>query len=164
MKIRIFKEGDVNVIKELVTATMEHEIGLNQEVYPVDDFEDMARTYGEDNGVFFVAEENGRIVGGIGLTKESDDVGLVRRFFVDAASRRKGIGSLLMENITDFSKNGGYKRIEFRATGRMIPAISLCVKNGFLEKEKLSLFGVEIARLSKDLIENESEEKVCQKR
>ncbi len=75
----------------------------------------------------FVAERQGHVIGMCTLqtlisTAEGDLVGLVEDVVVDEGSRREGIGSLLLETITEWAQTAGLKRLQLLADRDNIPA------------------------------------------
>ncbi|MCM8761508.1 MAG: GNAT family N-acetyltransferase, partial [Candidatus Omnitrophica bacterium] len=103
--------------------------------------------YGGSKDAFFGVEEDGAIVGTVGVKQETDEDALLRRLFVDPKHRRCGYGQALLETAVDFCRKNGYKRMFFRCTDRMSDAMKLCAKKGFKETESLSVSGFNIHKL-----------------
>ena len=57
---------------------------------------------------FWVAETNGDVVGMVGIEHLSDDEAEVRRMYVDAGLRRRGIGPQLLTHAEAFCARAGY--------------------------------------------------------
>lgn len=96
---------------------------------------------------FMVIEDNGEIVGTVGVKEDAKDTALLRRLFVDLKHRKRGYGTELLNKAVDFCKEKGYKSIYFRCTDRMADAMKLCLKKGFIEIEALEISGFKIHNL-----------------
>ena len=96
-------------------------------------------------------EENGEIVGTVGVKGETKDDALLRRLFVDLKHRKRGCGTSLLKRAIAFCREKGYRRMIFRCTDRMADAMKLCLKDGFKEAETLEVGGFKIHRLELSL-------------
>lgn len=148
MRIRKFKDADGQEVKRLILSILKKEFALDAEAYPETDLDNIPETYGGIRDVFFVAEEEGKIVGTVGVKEEAQRVALLRRLFVHPKYRRRKFGSNLLERALDFCKNKGYHEIIFRSTTRMVSAINLCRKKGFLETEQANLGEIKIVKFT----------------
>jgi ribosomal protein S18 acetylase RimI-like enzyme len=81
---------------------------------------------------FFVAEENGRIVGysRIHLYRWNNSAYIIT-VLVDAEERRKGVGTNLLKAMEDFARKNKARVLMFDTSADNTPAIQLCFKNGF---------------------------------
>jgi GNAT superfamily N-acetyltransferase len=61
----------------------------------------IAAYYREHDGGFWVAIRSNRLVGTFGLERASPDAIELRRMYVDAAARRKGIGRRMLQYAED---------------------------------------------------------------
>ena len=145
--MRQFKKDDAKGVKELILAILTKEYPFDRSAYSDSDLDRIDEVYGGVKDSFFVIEENGTIVGTVGIKEESDDEALLRRLFVDTNHRKQGYGTKLLKTAISFCKENGYKRIYFRCTDRMIDAMRLCVKEGFTELETLEILGFKIHKL-----------------
>ena len=144
MEIRRYKAEDSVQVKELILSILEKEYPFDRSAYRDTDINDVSGTYSGEGNVFFVAEENNKIVGTAGIKKDTPESALLRRLFVDEHHRKKGIGTNLLKSATEFCKSQKYKEIIFRATDKMKQAMNLCKKKGFAEKEDLEVSGFHI--------------------
>lgn len=145
--LRPFKKDDAAGVKELILNILAREYPFDRSAYSDSDLDRIAETYGGGNDAFFVMEDDGEIVGTVGVKEESNEDALLRRLFVDLKHRRRGYGTELLEKAIAFCKDKGYKRTIFRCTDRMTDAMHLCIKNGFKEAEKLEVGGFKIHKL-----------------
>jgi len=144
MKAREYKAEDSVGVKNLILSVLEKEYPFDKTVYKDTDINDISGTYSGEGNTFFVIEDHGKIVGSVGIKKETDDSALIRRLFVDQKYRRKGFGVELLQKAMLFCKQKGYKEIIFRATDRMKEALCLLKKFNFSEKEDLEVTGFHI--------------------
>jgi GNAT superfamily N-acetyltransferase len=94
-----------------------------------------------------VIEDNGEVVGTVGVKEDAKETALLRRLFVDLKHRKKGYGTELLDKAIDFCREKGYRRVYFRCTDRMNDAMKLCLKKGFREIEALDISGFRIHSL-----------------
>lgn len=145
--LRRFKNDDAKGVKELILAILTKEYPFDKSAYSDSDLDRIGEVYGGKNDCFFIVEEDDMIVGTAGIKEETRDDALLRRLFVDNTRRRRGYGTQLLNEAVDFCIKKNYKRIIFRCTDRMIDAMNLCLKKGFVEKESLEVSGFRIHKL-----------------
>ncbi len=148
MKIRIFQEKDNIAVKELVNTILYKEFPLSRKAYSIDDLDAISRAYGGSRDVFYVAEEEGQIIGTVGIKEESKTVALLRRVYVHPNFRCKGYGSNLMDKAIAFCKEKRYNQLVFRSTDQMKNAVTLCASKGFTEQERLNLGDIQILKFA----------------
>lgn len=145
--LRQFRGEDAPGVKDLILAILTKEYPFDKSAYSDSDLDRVGEVYGGAGESFFVVEELGRIVGTVGVKKETNDDALLRRLFVDEKHRRRGYGTELLEKAIAFCADKGYRHIVFRCTDRMVDAMNLCLKRGFVEKENLEVSGFRIHKL-----------------
>jgi len=145
--LRRFKSEDSQGVKNLILTILTKEYPFDRSAYSDSDLDKIAETYSGPKDSFLVVEENGEIVGTVGVKEDSAEDALLRRLFVDPKHRKHGYGSGLLEAAVKFAKDKGYKRIFFRCTDRMSAAMKLCISKGFKEKDSLEVSGFKIHRL-----------------
>jgi len=123
-KIRVAEPADLPKIIELIKRNKEP---LNEDLEAIFNFESP-----NEKCRFFIAEENGEIVGFgrvhfYGWNRSAYVINLL----VDADYRRRGIGSLLLKTMEDFARENGARVILFDTAIDNIPALNLYFKNGF---------------------------------
>ena len=148
IKIRRFNPGDENSIKELILQIMNTEFGEDASAYPTEDIEDLERSYGGLGEAFFVALDDEKIVGTVGIKKEDKRVALLRRLFVAAPYRQRQIGIKLIDQAIQFCHQVGYEEIVFKTTSRMERAIKVCQKQGFIQRAKIDLGQIQLLKFS----------------
>jgi N-acetylglutamate synthase-like GNAT family acetyltransferase len=146
-KLRIFTKNDAAGVKELILSILTREYPFDKNAYSDSDLDRIGEVYGGDKESFMVIDDNGDIVGTVGVKEDAKDTALLRRLFVDLKHRKKGYGTELIDRAIGFCKEKGYKRVYFRCTDRMSDAMKLCVKKGFKETEALEISGFKIHNL-----------------
>jgi len=80
----------------------------------------------------FVAEEDGQIVAFTRVHVHSwNRSAYMIELLVDAVSRRRGIGTLLLKTVEDFAREKGARVIMFDTAVDNFPALNLYLKRGF---------------------------------
>ena len=143
--------ADIAQIEALIARSAR---GLSTEDYRPSQIEGALRgAFGVDTQLladqtYFVAEEDGRIVGCGGWSFRSTLFGgdartgrdssildprtqaaKIRAFFVDPADARRGIGTLLLERCENEARTHGYSRVELMAT---LPGVRLYAARGYV--------------------------------
>ena len=155
METRVFKEADSDQVRKLINSIMSQEFSDEEKVYFQDDLQNISKTYGGKNEVFFVAEEGNEIIGTVAIKEEEDGIALLRRLFVHSDYRSRKYGQGLLEKAIHFCQQQHYRIINFRSTDRMKPAIELCKKNGFHERAKIDLGSFQIIKLTLNISQDE---------
>ena len=107
-----------------------------------------------DDGTYFIAEEQGAIVGCGGWSYRSTLFGgdarsgrdasaldpktqaaKIRAFFVDPAQARRGIGTLLLERCESEARSRGFLRVELMAT---LPGVKLYAARGYVGNQQVT--------------------------
>ena len=131
MQVRVLEKEDSDKAKELILSILTKEYPFDRSAYVDSYLYDLIATYSGSRNNFFVLEDDGKIIGTVGIKEETADLALLRRLFVEPTHRRKGYGELLMNQALKFCKEKGYAKVVFRTTSRMTQAIELCKKKGF---------------------------------
>ena len=148
IKIRRAQQDDQNQVKELIEGIMVNEFQDQSSAYPNDDIQNVSETYDKVGEAFFVAANNGHIVGTVGIKKEDDRVAFLRRLFVAETHRNQKIGMKLIERALQFCDEVGYDEVIFKTTSRMEGAIKICQKCGFSKRAQIHLGPLELYKFS----------------
>ena len=91
----------------------------------------------------WVAERNGEIVGSIFVVAKTKTVAKLRLLLVEPSARGLGIGSRLVDEVVQFSRKAGYKKIELWTHPELISARKIYKAAGFelIGTEEHQLFG-----------------------
>jgi GNAT superfamily N-acetyltransferase len=145
--LRVFSKQDAKGVKDLILSILTKEYPFDKNAYSDSDLARIDEVYGGDKDSFMVIEDNGDIVGTVGIKEDSKESALLRRLFVDLKHRKKGYGTELLNKAIEFCREKGYKNIAFRCTDRMKDAMNLCLSKGFKETEALDIAGFKIHNL-----------------
>jgi ribosomal protein S18 acetylase RimI-like enzyme len=110
----------------------------------------------ETNEFYFVAEENGKVVGVVTGTIQrgnENEGGLVRlgEICVHPNYQRKGIGKTLLNRVVEYSKEQKCHKITLYTLPVLIPALNLYIKLGFVPEAYLrkEWWGVDFIKMSR---------------
>src|SRR5262249_26823727 len=91
----------------------------------------------------WIAERNGEIVGSIFVVSKTKTVAKLRLLLVEPSARGLGIGSRLVDEVIQFARTVGYKRIELWTHPELVSARKIYKAAGFelIAQETHQLFG-----------------------
>ncbi len=133
-----YKEEVINLI--LHVQNVEYNVGISAEEQP--DILDIESNYLNNGGNFWVGlNDQGEVVGSIGLQKKTNQVAVLKKFFVYKNYRGKeiGIGASLYEVLFDFAKKQGFTKIILDTPSKATRSHSFYKKVGFKEIDKEDL-------------------------
>ena len=90
-------------------------------------------------GNFWVATEDGRVVGTVGVFNLGDGNVVLRKMFVRKEHRGKGVSKALLAVLLEWAKRGGFRRVYLGTTPLYLAAHRFYEKNGFVEITKEDL-------------------------
>jgi ribosomal protein S18 acetylase RimI-like enzyme len=131
VKLRSYSDADREACKSLyVDGLVGGKLADNDTGFDIDD---ISHAYlNSDGSHFWVAEnERGEVVGMIGVQEHDEGVGEIRRLRVRVDSRRRGIGTSLVERALQFCVERGYLKVTLDTFMDREPAIKLFEKFRF---------------------------------
>lgn len=140
MIIREYEDRDKEAVIKLISEVL-FEL-FNHPPVNIGDLNNIRKWYFDMNGVFYVAEEDNKLVGTAAVFKEKENARL-KRMYVLKDYRNKGLGKLLLAKITEFCKSKGYKKIVLSTYPEMKDAIKFYEKNNFKETQKVKYMNFE---------------------
>ncbi len=87
--------------------------------------------YSPPSGALFLALHQNDSVGCVALRRISDQICEMKRLYVKAEYRGRGLGKLLIESVIERARKMGYKAIRLDTLPSMKEAISIYTKMGF---------------------------------
>lgn len=131
---RITKEDNPFVLNIIQKVMAEFNADPETTVLADPSIHDMYSNYQEPGAAYFVATDQGTILGGAGirqLSGSNDPVCELQRMFLLPESRGKGIGKDLMDHCIKEARSSGYKQIYLESLSQMSDAIDLYKRSGF---------------------------------
>jgi len=133
-----YKEEVIKLI--LHVQNVEYEVGISVKEQP--DILDIHSNYINDGGNFWIAlNDNGEVVGSIGLQRKTKGVAVLKKFFVykDYRGKEFGTGKKLYEALLDFAKKQGFSKIILDTPSKATRSHGFYKKVGFKEIDKEDL-------------------------
>lgn len=151
MDIKEFHKKHQDSARNLIDRIVSEELDEEYIQLADEDINNLSGAYQGEKDALLVGFDSDELVGLIGIKEETEDSALIRRICVHEGYRHLGLGSMLLHRGIDFCRIKGYKKVIFRGTDRMKPAVGLMLKNGFKEKEESLLEGRNIVELELNL-------------
>jgi len=133
--LRTITQNDNREIAELIrTVFREFKIDKPGTVYTDPTTDDLYSLFRRAGSVYWIAEENGIILGGCGIFSTSglpEGYAELVKFYVSVSSRGKGIGNLLMQQSIASAREFGYKQIYLESFPELSKAVSMYIRSGF---------------------------------
>ncbi|MNI43457.1 acetyltransferase [compost metagenome] len=133
-----YKEEVIKLIMHV--QNVEYEVGISVKEQP--DILDIHSNYIYDGGNFWIAlNDNGEVVGSIGLQRKTKGVAVLKKFFVykDYRGKEFGTGKKLYEALLDFAKKQGFSKIILDTPSKATRSHGFYKKVGFKEIDKEDL-------------------------
>ncbi|ARC92398.1 MarR family transcriptional regulator [Vibrio coralliilyticus] len=94
----------------------------------------------------WVAEMDGEVVGSVFIVRQDDTTAKLRLLYVEEAARGLGLGRKLVDECVQFSREKGYKRIEFWTNSVLVSARRIYEAAGFklIKEEPHHSFGQDL--------------------
>jgi putative acetyltransferase len=135
IKFRKIKEKDNREIADLIrTVFREFKIDRPGTVYFDPTTDDLYTLFRKPGSEYWIAEENGTIIGGCGIYPTSglsNGCSELVKFYLSASYRGKGIGRQLMEKSIESAKKLGYKQLYLESLPEFGKAIGMYEMAGF---------------------------------
>jgi len=95
------------------------------------ELDNLESEYASPSAAFILAVENGEFVGCAGLRRFDEGAGEIKRLYLEADARGRGIGRVLAKAIVDAARQIGYERLLLDTLPSMTAAQSLYLSLGF---------------------------------
>ncbi len=131
---KIEVSDNIAIAKIIRNALLEFGAAKPGTVYFDNSTDSLFELFQEQNAVYFIAEENGHVIGGGGIfpTKglPSNTCELVK-MYLHPKYRGKGIGRILREECISFAKSKSFENIYLETMPELIAALKVYEKLGF---------------------------------
>ena len=126
---------DNKTVAELIRSVF-REFGIARPgtVYFDPTTDDLFTLFQKPDSVYWIAEDNGKIVGGCGIYPTEnlpEGCGELVKFYLESSYRGKGIGRKLMDMCIDSARQMGYSQLYLESLPELGRAISLYERAGF---------------------------------
>ena len=139
--IEIYRDNYKDRVIDLILIIQNEEFGIpiTREQQP--DLSEIPKYYQVNNGGFWIARLNEKIIGTIALLDIGNNKGALRKMFVDKNYRGKefGVGQKLLNSLVAWARQKGVTEIFLGTTEKFIGAQRFYEKNGFIELQKQDL-------------------------
>jgi N-acetylglutamate synthase-like GNAT family acetyltransferase len=137
--IRPFKAADAEDVVKLVLSIQQQEFGVPITAHEQPDLLHVSAYYQSARGNFWVASDNGSIVGTIGLLDVGEAQGVLRKMFVARTHRGTGVAAGLLQTCLTWARMAGMTEVMLGTTDSMKAAHRFYEKWGFVEVPAPSL-------------------------
>lgn len=107
----------------------EDHLGFTLEEQP--DMGDVNSAFLANGGMFWMAFEDDKLIGTLGLAKKNDEVGVLKKFFVRKDKRGSGIGTDLYKTLLSYAAESGMTKIILDTPSICTGAHRFYERNGF---------------------------------
>lgn len=130
-RIRKACNADGAAVSALVFGILK-DYGLSPDPETTDaDLKDIEGSYLRRGGSFYIYEDNGIILGSAGLWPISGDTAEIRKMYLHAGCRGKGVGKKLMDLLLADARRFGYRNIILETASVLKEAIEFYKQYGF---------------------------------
>ena len=131
--IRPFVPADAEAVIKLALSIQQKEFAVPITADEQPDLLDVSSHYQRERGNFWVAGDEGRIVGTVGLLDIGEGHGVLRKMFVAASHRGTGVAAELLQTCLSWARTAQMTEVMLGTTGQMLAAHRFYEKWGFAE-------------------------------
>lgn len=130
-EIRPYEPADHAPVCQLIVEVLA-EFGFTSNMGGLEqDLSELAARYGSTRAGFWVAVQDGAVVGTVAIRPKDDATCELKRLYLRPGLRGSGVGQLLYEHAEKFARAAGYARIWLDSSRRFANAHRLYARNGF---------------------------------
>ena len=135
MLIRPINESDNKHISVILREVLiEMDIPRIGSAYEDPEINNMYESYQSKRSIYFVVEENNKILGGAGVNQlKNGDINIceLQKMYFHKSIRGRGIGDKMIELCLNFAVESNYKKCYIETMPNMVDAQKLYIKKGF---------------------------------
>ncbi len=137
VEIKEYSDEYKEQVKDLIFDVYEKERGRPRKDRP--DLDVIKEIYQANNGNFWLALKEGKVIGTIGLMNQGKERASMHRFAVikDFRGKEKGVSAKLFSAFLEFAENQGYKKVFLGTWADAVAAMKFYERNGFVRIESL---------------------------
>ncbi len=139
-----YRPGDLGLVTSFHARYYDTHFGYNHvfEAYVADSVAEFGKQYDPARDRLWIAEQDGAIVGSIGLLGRDDNQSQLRWLLVDERAQGQGLGKQLLRECIDFARGVGYDGIYLWTVDTLDAAAALYLRAGFILTEELEPFSI----------------------
>ena len=131
LTIRPASNNDLAAIVKLVFGVL-REFGLEPDPEATDaDLQDIEANYLQRGGLFDVIEDNGSLVGSVGVFPIDESTCELRKMYFVPSIRGRGLGNYVLRRAVNQAKELGFTRMVLETSSKLAAANKLYVRFGF---------------------------------
>ena len=151
MEIRKYKNSDYDQM-----INLHREVLIKENVYRgtgiwEDDLLNITEHYFNRNGEFIVGLENSELIAMGAVRKLDNDTAEIVRMRVHPDCQGKGYGNIILHELEKFAMNKHYKKVVLETDERLVNAVKLYQKNGYIYWKEEMLNGFKCVWYRKEL-------------
>ena len=131
----VYKAQVIDLILNIQNNEAKIDLSLDEQP----DLKDINRYYKESGGVFYLAVENGSVIGTIGLILRENGCAILKKFFVKKEFRGQKTGLHLYQALLNFAMQNGVKTVILDTPSVAKRSHAFYEKAGFRKVEKAAL-------------------------
>ena len=135
MLIRPINDSDNKHIAVILREVLiEMDIPRIGSAYEDPEINNMYESYQSNRSIYFVVEENNKILGGAGVNQlKNGDINIceLQKMYFHKSIRGRGIGDKMIELCLNFAVESNYKKCYIETMPNMVDAQKLYIKKGF---------------------------------
>ena len=125
------RTADSATIQHILKRTLdEYDIEL-PENYSFSDIENLEEEYMNSGGEFMVLQREQNIIGFFALRPSGNNQIELKRLYLKADARGRGLGKYLLTMALKIARESGYRRVHLETTAKFVEAVALYRKFGF---------------------------------
>ena len=131
---KIQQKDNPEIARVIRSILIEHNVPKVGTAYADPELDFLFETYDVPNAIYFVVEQEGKIIGGAGISQlanENETVCELQKMYFLPETRKKGIGAEMMELCLQSAKNFGFEKCYLETMPFMIDAQKLYSRSGF---------------------------------
>ena len=135
----IQKQDNPQIANVIRTVFIEDDFPKTGTAFEDKQLDFMFESYDKSNAVYFVVENNGKIVGGAGVSKlaaTEENICELQKMYILSEARGNGLGNKLIQLCLDKAKEFGYEKCYLETLPTMKAAQHLYQKLGFKYLDK----------------------------
>ena len=135
ISIDFYTDGYCQQVIDLILTIQRNEFSIPITLDDQPDLQAISRHYQKNKGNFWIALDDGKVIGTISLTDIGYGLGALRKMFVrkDHRGKESGVAQELLNTLLDWARSGGMKSIFLGTTPALKAAHRFYEKNGFGE-------------------------------